>query len=106
MSELAPRIIAILRAYADDPIVQIGSATRLGALEIDRLDLPMVILDIEDACNIHIGFDDEIEDVATVGDFVHCISLRVAAKTSSLRQLAATPRIKRSWLSTSAEPLR
>ncbi len=102
MHELTPRTIAILRRYAHDAAASIADATTLAALEIDRLDLPMIVLDIEDAFNIHVQYDDDIGDCATVGDLVALVVQRIEARRSEQRALAATPRIKRSWISTEA----
>ena len=103
MHELTPRIIAILARYTRVPAAVISSAMTFRELEIDRLDLPMIVLDIEDACNVHIRYDDEIEAIASVGDLVACTATRISAHASQLQQRAAAPRVRRSWVSTEAE---
>lgn len=102
MHELTPRTIAILRSYARDAVVSIEATTALAALEIDGLDLPMIVLDIEDAFDIHVPYDDDIADCVTVADLVALVMSRIEARLARHRILAATPRIRRSWVSTEA----
>jgi hypothetical protein len=87
---------AILRNYA---LVHapLGRATTLRETGIDRLDLPMIALDIEDAFDVHFGPVDD--SLLTVGDLFDRLNERLAAK--------AMPRVRParrrgSWMSTSA----
>lgn len=102
MTDLMPRTIHILRRYMRDPEACVDGATTLSALEIDRLDLPMVVLDIEDAFDIHLGYDEDIEDCVTVADLVANLGARREAKLAEHRIRASAPRVKRTWLSTDA----
>ena len=102
MPDLTPRLIAILQQYMRDPAAPVGRHTTLNELDIDLLDLPMIFLDVEDAFDVHIRYDDEIEDFATVGGLV----AHLEAKVLQPRPRPSTPRIKRPWTSTGAEPRR
>ncbi len=102
MTDLMPRTIHILRRYMRDAEAWVDCATTLSALEIDRLDLPMVVLDIEDAFDIHLGYDEDIEDCVTVADLVANLGARREAKLAEHRIRASAPRVKRTWLSTDA----
>jgi len=102
MNDLMPKTILILRTYMRDPAARVDGATTLAALEIDRLDLPMVVLDIEDAFDIHLGYDEDIEDCVTVADLVANLGARRDAKLAEHRIRAAAPRVRRTWLSTDA----
>lgn len=102
MHDLAPRIAAILSKYALNPALRIEARARLSELAIDRLDLPMIVLDIEDDLDVHIALDDEIESAATVADLIELVGDRMAASAADLSRRAAAPRIKRTWLSTDA----
>lgn len=81
------------------PIV--GSA-QLSDLGIDLLDLPMVILDLEDAFQICIRYD-EYEQVETVRELAACVVSNVQRSVREARKLATTARVKRPWMSTGAE---
>ncbi len=102
MHQLMPRTIEVLRKYARDSSAPIEGATTLASLEIDRLDLPMVVLDIEDVFDVHVRYDDDIEACVHVEDLVALVSSRMAAKRAEQRIRASAPRIRRSWLSTQA----
>jgi len=102
MNEMTPKAIHILRGYMRDPATAIDEGTTLVALEIDRLDLPMVVLDIEDAFDIHLGYDEDIEECVTVADLVANLRARREAKLAEDRNRASAPRVKRTWLSTDA----
>lgn len=102
MTELTPKTIEILRTYMRDPVTRIDETTTLAALEIDRLDLPMVVLDIEDAFDLHLGYDEDIEECVTVADLVANLGARREAKLAADRIRASAPRVKRTWLSTDA----
>lgn len=100
MQPMTIRLSAVLSKYMRDPAAPIDTTTTLRELEIDRLDLPMIFLDIEDAFDIHIGIDDDIGHVTSVGALVECVVARLDAK--SRPRVRTTPRIKRSWISTTA----
>jgi acyl carrier protein len=103
MTDLTPRIAAILAQYTCGTAGPITGCTALSDLQIDLLDLPMIILDVEDAFNVHIRYDDGVEDFATVSDLVACVASHLAAK--ALPRTSA-PRVKRLWTSTGAEQRR
>src|SRR5258708_4390740 len=100
MNDPTPRIIAILEQYMRDPGDPVSMWTLLSDLEIDRLDLPLIILDIEDAFAIQIPFNQEIEGFSTVGALVACVRSRLDAK--SARPRVTAPRSKRPWMSKAA----
>jgi hypothetical protein len=96
MSDSTMQLHAILRNYA---LVHapLGRTTTLREAGIDRLDLPMIALDIEDRFDVHFGPVDD--SLVTVGDLIDRLNERLAAK--------ATPRVRQarrrgSWMSTSA----
>ena len=93
------KVTGILSKYMRDPVAAIESATTLDELEIDRLDLHMIFLDIEDTFDVHIGYEDEIEFFTSVGTLVACVTSHLEAKS---KPRLRAPRIKRSWLSTTA----
>lgn len=95
------KIVAILAQYAATR-TPISSSTLLSDLDIDLLDLPMVILDIEDAFHICIRHED-YECVATVRELAVCVVATLQRSVREVRQMALTPRVKRTWLSTGAE---
>jgi acyl carrier protein len=101
MLDLTPRLIAILEQYMCVRAAPVTSGTALSDLEIDLLDLPMILLDIEDAFAVHIRYDDKVEDFITVGDLVACVASHLEAK--SLPRAPTAPRVKRLWTSTGAE---
>lgn len=102
MQDLTPHIIAILPKYMRDPSVCVERSTALSGLEIDELDLPMLVLDIEDAFNIEIQYDDEIDGITTVQSLADFVSSKVVPP----RARSFVPRSTRSWLSTGAEQRR
>lgn len=106
MPDLTPDIVAIIARYTPACAARVESATRLSDLEIDRLDVPMIILDIEDALDVCIRFDERLDDVTTIRDLVACAAASIEEKARWQRLRAATPRVKRSWLSTQAEQRR
>jgi acyl carrier protein len=102
MQDLTPRIIAILPKYMRDPSACVERTTALSDLEIDELDLPMLVLDIEDVFNVEIQCDDEIEGITTVQSLADFVS----AKVVPARTRSSVPRSTRGWLSTGAEQRR
>ena len=102
VQELTPRIIAILRKYMGNPTARVGSRTTLSELEIDRLDLAMFFLDLEDAFDVQIDYQDEIEDLATIRCLVSCMASGVAAKALQAHARRSVPRKRGNWMSTGA----
>jgi acyl carrier protein len=103
MPDLTPRIIAILEKYMRDPPARVAGSTTLAELGIDLLDLPMIVLDIEDAFDIDIGDSDEIDGLATVEHFATRVAFRLRARATLPRRRTTVPRSKGSWMSTGAE---
>jgi acyl carrier protein len=100
MPDLTSKLVAILKQYACDQADRITGCTKLSDLEIDLLDLPMIILDIEDLFDIHVRYDDRVEGIATLDDLVACVASHIEVKASPCPRL---PRAKRAWMSTGAE---
>lgn len=99
MEPMTQKLTAILAKYMRDPAANVAADTTLRELEIDRLDLPMILLDIEDSLDVRISYDDEIEHFSTFGEIVGCVAAHLEAKS---RPRVRTLRIKRSWISTTA----
>lgn len=98
----AAKISAILARHAGLPKARIEASTPLSALEIDLLDLPIVILDIEDAFHICVPHEDYAA-VETVAALVACVEARLHQSAIEIRALAETPRVRRPWTCTGAE---
>jgi acyl carrier protein len=99
--DLTARIVGLLKQYMFDPMAPVASCTILSDLKIDLLDLPMIILDVEDAFNIHICYDEEVEKFTTVGDLVACVTSHLEAKAAP-RSLMSIARTRRPWTCTGA----
>ncbi|MDA7948378.1 MAG: phosphopantetheine-binding protein [Hyphomicrobiaceae bacterium] len=69
MSDVATKIIEILKEHARASNKTMSRDTKMADLEIDSLDLAVVVFDIEDAFGIEIPYDDDddLENLATVG---------------------------------------
>jgi acyl carrier protein len=100
MPDVTSTIVSILRAYVRLPSFPIEGVTTLAELEIDRLDLQMISLDIEDVFNVQIQCEEEIEELATVHSLVANVEALLEAKA---KQPAPRPRAKSNWLSTGNE---
>jgi hypothetical protein len=100
MSDLTPRVFAILRKYMRDPNAAVAGPMGLTELEIDLLDLPLIYLDLEDAFDVDVGQGDGLEQPATVDDLIARVAARLAARAMPRPRLA---RRKSSWMSTGAE---
>lgn len=100
MQDPTSRITTILTQYTRDLGYPIASWTRFSDLGIDRLDLPMIVLDIEDSFAIQIRYDEEMDGFTSVGDLVACVRQHLASKGTRSRPSA--PRSKRPWMSKAA----
>jgi acyl carrier protein len=100
MLGLTPRIVATLRKYMRDPAVSVVGTTTLAGIGIDRLDLPMIFLDIEDALGVQIDYRDDGESMATVRDLVANVITSLQAR--ALQPRPRKPRRKSNWMSTGA----
>ncbi len=81
MSDVAPKIIDILKKHMKEPRDDIGLDTKLEDLDIESLDLAMIVFDIEDSFGIEIPYNanEEVEDFKTVGSVVDRVSSLVDA---------------------------
>ena len=79
MSDVAPKIIEILKKHMKEPRDDIGLDTKLEELDIESLDLAMIVFDIEDSFGIEIPYNanEEVEDFKTVGSVVDRVSALV-----------------------------
>jgi acyl carrier protein len=102
MQELTPRLVTILQKYMRDPTARVVGATTFSDLEIDLLDLPMILLDVEDDFDVQIPYDDETEAFATVNALVVCVASHLEAKALQPYPRSSVPRSTRSWMSTGA----
>ena len=100
MQDPTSRITTILGQYTRDLGYPIASWTRFSDLGIDRLDLPMIVLDIEDSFAIQIRYDEEMDGFTSVGDLIACVKAHLASKGLGARPSA--PRSKRPWMSKAA----
>ena len=100
MQDPTARITAILTQYTRDLGFPVASWTRFSDLGIDRLDLPMIVLDIEDAFAIQIRYDEEMDGFTSVGDLIACVRAHLQTKGTRVRPSA--PRSKRPWMSKAA----
>ena len=99
MQDPTMRVTAILSQYMRDLGHPISAWTRLADLGIDRLDVPLIVLDIEDALGIQIRYAEEMDGFATVGDLVDCVRAHLASKGA---RRPSAPRAKKPWMSTIA----
>jgi acyl carrier protein len=100
MQELTPKIIPILKKYMRDPALRVANNTTLSELGIDRLDLQMILLDVEDLLGVQVDYHDEGDDFATVGGLIARVASSLEAK--ALRPRTPRPRRKSNWMSTGA----
>jgi acyl carrier protein len=95
-------IVKVLFKHTPAQRGAIVGSTKLSDLGIDLLDLPMLVLDLEDAFQICIRYD-AYAQVETVRDLAACVLGTMQQSVREVRQMAATPRVRRSWTSTVAE---
>src|SRR5262245_27267850 len=101
MQDPTARIATILAQYTHDLGHPIANWTRFSDLGIGSLDLPMIVLDIEDAFGIQIRYAEEMDGFTSVGDLVACVKAHLVSKGSRLR-VSSAPRSKRPWMSKAA----
>lgn len=99
MQDLSAQLFSILARYAERSGVPISENTRLTALGIDSLDLPMIQLDIEDRFGLPMNWDSAADEPKTAGDLVGLARDAIAARH---RPLPRSTRKKSNWMSTSA----
>ena len=81
MSDVAPKIIEILKKHMKEPRDDIGLDTKLEELDIESLDLAMIVFDIEDSFGVEIPYNanEEVEDFKTVGSVVDRVAALIEA---------------------------
>lgn len=102
MHALTPKVIPILRKYMREPSASVTNKTALRALDIDELDLPMILLDIEDTYDVEVPRADATSDSLTIGRLIRSVAKSIEAKKIARAQ-PVMRRAKRSWVSTGAE---
>ena len=72
MSDVAAKVIDILKVHARASTDNISPETNLVDLEIESLDLAVIVFDIEDTFGIEIPYNanEEVEELATVGSII------------------------------------
>lgn len=99
MQEPKHILAAILGKYMPVELRALESA-RLGDIGIDALDLPMILLDIEDAFAISAEPPGGIGGPVTVGDLVALVAAGLEEKRKPRQR--TVPRKKSNWVSTVA----
>lgn len=102
MHALTPKVIPILRKYMREPAAPVTNRTELRALDIDELDLPMIMIDIEDTYDVEVSSAAAINEALTIGRLIRTVASKVEAKRKA-RAAPVIRRPKRSWVSTGAE---
>lgn len=100
MHALTPKVIPILRKYMREPSAPVTNTTELRALDIDELDLPMIMIDIEDTYDVQVPR--ATSEALTIGRLIRTVAKSVEAKRKA-RSEPVMRRPKRSWVSTGAE---
>ncbi|MFN3867566.1 MAG: acyl carrier protein [Hyphomicrobiaceae bacterium] len=100
MADLTQTITNVLQRYMRDPSSRVNAATLLVDVGIDALDLPVILLDLEDAFDVRIGNEAEIDELVTLAGLVAVVETALAAKTAPKARTA--PKKKSNWMSTSA----
>ena len=72
MTDVATKIIEILKTHSRASKENITPDTQLLDLEIESLDLAVIVFDIEDTFGIEIPYNanEEVEELATVGSII------------------------------------
>lgn len=99
MQDLSAQLFAILARYAGRSGLSISGTTRLADMGIDRLDIPMILLDAEDRFGVTINVAAEAPEPTTAGDLIVLTRDAIAAKHRARRK---PTRKKSNWMSTSA----
>lgn len=94
------QLYAILANYARGRAANVTAETTLAALDLDALDMPMILLDIEDAFGIDLRIGDGFDGLATVADLAALVTDAIRARQQPRQRLV--PRKKSSWMSTTA----
>lgn len=102
MHALTPKVIPILRKYMREPSASVTNKTALRTLDIDDLDLPMILLDIEDTYDVQVSYADATSESLTIGRLIRTVAHSIEAKKVARTQ-PVMRRPKRSWVSTAAD---
>lgn len=86
MDELTPRIIGILKPYTSGAGERIAAEAPLAHLDIDPLDLPLIVFDIEDAFGIQMRYQD-VEALASVACIVTHVRGLIETRPAGRRPL-------------------
>ncbi|MDA7948379.1 MAG: acyl carrier protein [Hyphomicrobiaceae bacterium] len=72
MTDVANKVIDILKTHSRASMENISPDTPLVDLEIESLDLAVIVFDIEDTFGIEIPYNanEEVEELATVGSII------------------------------------
>ena len=100
MQNLTQKIADLLTRYMRDPAVTVNADTVLVEIGIEALDIPMILLDVEDAFDVRIGFDAELDEPLSVAGLLAVVQAGIDAKNAP--KVRSAPRKKSNWMSTSA----
>ena len=80
MTDVATKVIEILKKNTQVPPKDMSPETKLLDLEIESLDLAVIVFDIEDTFGIEVPYNanEEIEEFATVGSIIEKVQSLVA----------------------------
>ncbi|MDA7948387.1 MAG: acyl carrier protein [Hyphomicrobiaceae bacterium] len=80
MTDVAAKVIEILKKNARTPPENMSPDTKLLDLEIESLDLAVIVFDIEDTFGIEVPYNanEEIEEFATVGSIIEKVESLIA----------------------------
>jgi len=80
MTDVASKIIEILKKNTREPQDNMSPETPLSELDIESLDLAVIVFDIEDTFSIEIPYNanEDIEDFATIGSIIEKVQSIVA----------------------------
>ncbi len=98
MHDLSNQLLSILARYAGRRGWTAGETTPLSTLGIDDLDIPMILLDVEDRLGLPIDTAVAAGEISTAGDLITHVRHAVAQARSPRR----LPRKKSNWMSTNA----
>lgn len=81
MTDVADKIIEILKKHMKDKAKPVALETKLEDLDIESLDLAMIVFDIEDTFGVEIPYNanEEVEDFKTVGTVVDRVRALIGA---------------------------
>ena len=98
MLDMKAILYTILARYAARSFTPMFRTTRLADIGIDDLDVPMILLDIEDALGIAMEMPSTTCDVTTIGDLYAILRAAISRRKQPPRRV--TGRKKSNWMST------